>query len=320
MALVDYSDSDSDSESSSPGPPSKKPKLSSSQTQSQSALPPLPSSFHDLYASTVRISTKDDPSLHGGRQRVTPHVEGNWPTHVYLEWNPTPIELGYLDPIVKQLDESHPSASITSLLMSDLNAPLPLHISLSRSLSLQTEQRHSFRLNIEEAVNNCGIRPFQITFTSIQWVPNYEQTRWFLVLGVEKPSNDGLNLLLGTLNQVCTSMELPLLYASPAGKGKQGTLAQQGPKKATIEPPGPIKSNPPAFPQPHSSIPFHISMGWILSPPTPEMYAKTAELDLSSLKKMTIKFTDLKVKMGNAVHPITFPGVSVRENKGFVGY
>lgn len=87
MPLVDYSDSDgSDSP---PADDSRNPAGADRKRKREELprfdLPPLPDSFHDLYASNVRASTQDDPGLHGGRQRQTPHVEGNWPTHVYIE-------------------------------------------------------------------------------------------------------------------------------------------------------------------------------------------------------------------------------------------
>ena len=88
MALVDYASSDEDENEDSlttvQTPTNLKPKRKR-EDEPPSDLPPLPSKFHDLYASTTRLSTTDDPSLHGGRKRVTPHVEGNWPTHLYIE-------------------------------------------------------------------------------------------------------------------------------------------------------------------------------------------------------------------------------------------
>lgn len=83
MSLVQYSDSESDADDQPASPPAKKPRHEA--PSKGSALPPLPAAFHDLYASSTRVSVKDDPSLHGGRKRVIPHVEGNWPTHVYVE-------------------------------------------------------------------------------------------------------------------------------------------------------------------------------------------------------------------------------------------
>lgn len=82
MGLVDYSDSEGeDGMEATIGQPAPKKRG----TGASQDLPPLPSEFLDLYSSKVRTSTRDDPSLHGGRKRLTPHVEGNWPTHVSLE-------------------------------------------------------------------------------------------------------------------------------------------------------------------------------------------------------------------------------------------
>lgn len=89
-ALVDYSDSDDSAQDTAPAVPARnlKRKRDGMDTNAVSSLPPLPATFHDLYASTARASSQDDSKMHGGRQRVTPHIEGNWPTHVYLECKP----------------------------------------------------------------------------------------------------------------------------------------------------------------------------------------------------------------------------------------
>lgn len=180
MALVQYSDSDSDSDDSqhlSTARPAKKVRHNPpTDKQHTPSLPPLPTAFHDLYASSARVSVIDDPSLHGGRKRVIPHVEGNWPTHVYLECKsaclgssvqltrlgyPTKDELVILGDIISQTEGkvSGETMNMHSLLHSDLGAQLPLHISLSRPVVLRTEQRHSFLETLEKGIWNSHVQP-----------------------------------------------------------------------------------------------------------------------------------------------------------------
>ena len=89
MSLVQYPDSDTDNDDDGNAIPAQTAsKLAVKRKRSEDHkddLPPLPSAFHDLYATNARLSTSDDPSLHGGRKRAVPHIQGNWPSHIYLE-------------------------------------------------------------------------------------------------------------------------------------------------------------------------------------------------------------------------------------------
>jgi hypothetical protein len=46
-----------------------------------------------------------------------------------------------------------------SLLTSELAAPLPLHISLSRSIGFATERKDDFVVAVERTIRSSGIRP-----------------------------------------------------------------------------------------------------------------------------------------------------------------
>ena len=92
MSLVLYPDSDSGSDGDA-CLSAQEPKIVLKRKRNESDdndLPPLPAAFHDLYSTNARISTSDNPNLHGGRKRAVPHVEGNWPSHIYLECKDDP--------------------------------------------------------------------------------------------------------------------------------------------------------------------------------------------------------------------------------------
>ncbi|KAI1485299.1 hypothetical protein F5X96DRAFT_682917 [Biscogniauxia mediterranea] len=275
MALVDYTSSDSESDSESAAEVAlKRRKLSRNSNKTCAAvgehvtgggggdgancskaparpLPPLPPAFHDLYASTVRVSTSDDPALHQGRKRVNPHKVGNWPTHLYIEWHPTPTERAHLTTLLSDLQtaiattitttNSSPPIELTSFLTSDLSTPQPLHISLSRPIVLTTPQRDPFLASLtSHVVRGSRLRAFDLAPRALAWHRGPESARTFLVLR--------LTLLLRRCNDLVTSYAQPALYAD-----------HQQPPDADADA-------------------FHVSLAWTFAPPTPELRALTEQV------------------------------------------
>lgn len=330
MPLVNYtSDSDSESEPNSrtdppDTPPRKRPRrasLSRSQSPSgpgktansaTSSLPPLPASFHDLYASTVRTTVRDEPSLHQGRVRQTPHVAGNWPSHIYVEWHPAPDVHALLADLVARLQKewvrSHSAATrdepITSFLLSDLAAPLPLHISLSRPVVLGQGEKDAFLDEVKSVLlrggSGGGGGAFKLRCGRVEWHRTAESGRSFLVLRLQsccedsegedgkRNSNPELTELLRRCNEVVRGFGQPELYqwAEDGGDREVGDA-------------------------------FHVSIAWSFAETTEELKRVTERVFGETgvrrrIEEVEIPVEGVKVKIGNVVTHVALPQPGLR--------
>jgi U6 snRNA phosphodiesterase len=281
--LVAYSDSESDEQS---APRVKKRKIEAVTTpgsrNGHASPPPPPAAFHSLYATNVRGAVADDPSLHGGRTRQVAHVEGNWPTHVYLEWLPSKSEVEVLEDVIESCSaiKGRNKGHVHSLLRSDLNVQLPLHISLSAPLTLKTDTKDDFATAITDEVGKCDASKFTVSPSSLAWVSNYENTRSFLVLKLNRPGNDELNKILAACNKCAGRYGQHLLYA----KKQRSKVADE------LE---------------DLSAAFHISIAWSLgaAEDVGEQVLVPAEL-LDKVRGLDICFEMVKLKMGNTITDI----------------
>ncbi|KAK1828551.1 U6 snRNA phosphodiesterase Usb1 [Podospora conica] len=249
-------------------------------------LPPLPPSFHDLYASTVRTAPSDSPSLHQGRVRTTPHLPGRWPSHLYLEWHPpTPVHSD-LAALVSALRTALLPAGVElhSFLTSDLGAPLPLHVSLSRSLSLTTGEKDGFLREVVDAVSGgtgTGTGTVELEGDGVEWHRTEESGRSFLVLRVRevgRPAAGGnpnpvLTGLLRRCNAVAEGHGQPGLYEWAFGEGEEAVGRA-----------------------------FHVSVAWSFAEPTGEVRRVTEEVFGGARgTEVRIGVDGVKVKIGNVV-------------------
>lgn len=274
--LVDYTSSPSPS----PSPPSS--------PHATPSLPPLPPAFHDLYASTVRTTPHDSPALHQGRTRTTPHVPGHWPSHVYLEWHPpAPIHAELTALLASLRAALPPGVEVHNFLTSDLGAPLPLHVSLSRPIVLTTGEKEGFLEEVVAAVGGGGA--LELEGDGVEWHRTEESGRSFLVLRVRevgRPAgggnpNPGLTELLRRCNGVVEGYGQPGLYGWAFGQGEEVVGRA-----------------------------FHVSVAWSFAEPSGEVRRVTEEVFGGEWGRgrVRIEVNGVKVKIGNVVTHVPLRG------------
>lgn len=187
---------------------------------------------------------------------------------------------------------------IVPSLQSDLGAPLPLHISLSRTLQIRTDDREGFLESLRASLRKAAVSSFHFKFCSLKWFPNFERNRWFLVLGIQKPAHDELNKLLNACNEASKDCGQPELYVGGHGDGPMAN-------DATVNGDQMEEDAHDAAEEVHRSDRFHVSIAWTLEEPTPEHISKIRTLDVAAFVRPPVaSFDAVKVRIGNIVHNI----------------
>lgn len=200
-----------------------------------------------------------------------------------------------------------------------------MHISLSRTLPLPTDARAPFLDALTKELRHSGARPFDATFEGLRWVPNFDRSRWFLVLGVARPEGDALNRLLRAANRAAGRFGFPELYGGDGGRerGGEGVDMGGGWGGVSAKPGGKKEGGRAVSGKDDRSEAFHVSLAWSLEPPPEELrdlaaVEEVGELMEREIAPMTVKFGVVKVKVGNAIHTIDI-APRRKEEKGILG-
>ncbi|CAG8570233.1 9625_t:CDS:10 [Acaulospora morrowiae] len=170
-------------------------------------LPPLPPEFLSLYQDKKYV---DNPEIHQGRIRATPHVEGNWATHVYMEVM-LPDEFKDLIHEIKTCAQNIVNDGGVNI-YSCIDGDSKLHISLSRPLFLKYFQIDQFWDKLQKGFANE--KRFTLSFTELEYFVNDEETRSFLSFKVGRGVNE-LKELLKHVNKVARDFRQKEFYTNP---------------------------------------------------------------------------------------------------------
>jgi U6 snRNA phosphodiesterase len=152
----------------------------------------------------------------------------------------------------------------------------------------------------------------------LDWVPNFEKTRWFLVLRVNAPGTDGLNKLLHVANRVVQEHGQPPLYIQTAG-GENSNQPSESMRSSST----PIRGEPDNHwkGMHDASSAFHVSIAWTLEAPSNAMIDTTNSVAINEFevaKKASIGVQEIKVKVGNVVTNVRLAR-NVPEGIGLLG-
>lgn len=164
-----------------------------------------------------------------------------------------------------------------------------MHISLSRPLTLRTDQKDTFLAHLKEAIAEGHVKAVSVKVRDLTWYPNESKTRWFMVVRLQMSPD--LSKLLGVSNGVAREFGQPLLYAHDES---QHQTESEGVDQ------------------------FHISIAWSLQapnsqgPPEAKLFENEHLVEthgipyslLGQLSSCSIHFGEVKVRIGQDVHSI----------------
>lgn len=162
----------------------------------------------------------------------------------------------------------------------------------------------------------ANISSFNVSFADLNWVPNFENTRWFLVLKIQRPESNGLNKLLHVCNVVVQEHRQPPLYSKSTINESDSVKRTPGKRRTA-------NSNAPSMWKNIEDLSpaFHISIAWTLTTPSPELLESTKSVKqdhLNKLKQISVVVDEIKAKVGNVVTNMPLPK-SVSLGEGLFG-